>query len=574
MKKQWHTLSPDIDAVERLCRALQCHPAIATILVNRGIVASKDASDFLEPSLKQLGSPFSIKDMDTAVHRIATAIKRDEKILIFGDYDVDGVTATAILLDFFQYVGAKVSYYIPHRVKEGYGLQSRHIATVAIPNRINLIVTVDSGSGSYDAVKAANAAGIDIIITDHHIISETMPPAVAVVNPKRPDCSSGLDDLAGVGVAFYLLICLRKKLRDLNFWQDRIEPNLKSLCDLVALGTLADMVPLVAENRVLTRAGLDILHSNRRPGLNALLRTCGVKKHSFDADVMVFGLAPRLNAAGRMDHASVAVELLMTADNKSARQIANLLDKMNQKRRSIENEIFAQIKEQLNNRPNLLQKNILVFASQGWHLGVLGIVAARIVQKYFRPAVLITAIDGIGKGSARSIPGVDIYEGLLACADDLETLGGHSMAAGLKIKPEKIEQFQKKLDNAVGRMIEQADNVPKIYIDYELCFDDMSAPLIDEIESLKPFGTGNPEPLFLARNIDVVSSKIVGGNHRRMVLKQSSGRTGTKFNAIHFNIDSSISLKERYDLIAFRLRWNRWNKRKTGEIVIEATCPG
>ncbi len=572
MKKQWQILSPDVDSVQRLCRTLKCHPVVATILVNREIVTPEDASDFLDPSLHQLRSPFSIKDMDVAVRRIATAIMRDEKILIFGDYDVDGVTATAILLDFLRYVGADVSYYIPHRTKEGYGLQSKQIADVAIPNRTNLIVTVDSGSGSYDAVQAANAAGIDIIITDHHIIPETIPPAVAVVNPKRHDCSSGLGDLAGVGVTFYLLICLRKKLRDLNFWLDRIEPNLKSLCDLVALGTLADMVPLVAENRVLTRAGLDIMHSRQRPGLNALLGTCGINDNFADFDVLVFGLAPRLNAAGRMDHASAAVELLMTEDGKTAEQIAHLLNNMNQKRREIENKIFSQIEEKLSKTPNLLKKNTLVFASQDWQLGVLGIVAARIVEKYFRPVVLITSMDGVGKGSARSIPGVNIYQGLLACADDLENLGGHAMAAGLRIKTEKIEQFQRKFDNAVGRMIKQDDILPKIYIDYELCFDDISASLIDEIESLKPFGTGNPEPIFMTRNVKVVSSKIVGGNHRRMILKQPSGRTGATINAIHFNINTG-SLKEKYDQIAFRLRWNRWNKRKTGEIVIEATYP-
>ena len=574
MKKQWQILRPDIHTVDKLCMILKCHPAIASILVNRNIVSEEDASNFLNPSLNRLNPPFSIKDMDAAVNRILTAIKQNEKILIFGDYDVDGITATTILLEFIRSAGADVSYYIPHRTNEGYGLQNNHISDYALPKKINLIITTDCGSGSHDAVKAAKSAGIDVIITDHHIISDTIPPAVAVVNPKRHDCPSGFDDLAGVGVAFYLLICLRKKLRDIHFWQNRPEPNLKSVCDLVALGTLADMVPLVAENRILSRTGLDIITSSNRPGLNALIEASGINKNNVDTDDMVFGLAPRLNSAGRIDHASIAVELLTTKNIEIAEQIAQSLNHMNQRRRSIENRMLAQIKGQLKKNPHLLQKNTLVLAHQDWHLGVLGIVAARIMQKYFRPVVLITTSAGIGKGSARSIPGVDLYKGLLACADDLENFGGHSMAAGIKIKTEKIARFQTNFENAIGNMTKPDDFIPKISIDYELDFDDIADALIDEIEFLKPFGSGNNEPLFMSRNVRVASSKIVGKNHRRMLLKQASGSAGKTFNAIHFNIDPSIPLKEHFDQIAFRLRWNRWNEKKSAQLIIEEVKPG
>ncbi len=574
MKKQWQILRPDIHTVDKLCMILKCHPAIASILVNRNIVSEEDASNFLNPSLNRLNPPFSIKDMDAAVNRILTAIKQNEKILIFGDYDVDGITATTILLEFIRSAGADVSYYIPHRTNEGYGLQNNHISDYALSKKINLIITTDCGSGSHDAVKTAKSAGIDVIITDHHIISDTIPPAVAVVNPKRHDCPSGFDDLAGVGVAFYLLICLRKKLRDIHFWQNRPEPNLKSVCDLVALGTLADMVPLVAENRILSRTGLDIITSSNRPGLNALIEASGINKNDVDTDDMVFGLAPRLNSAGRIDHASIAVELLTTKNIEIAEQIAQSLNHMNQRRRSIENRMLAQIEGQLKKNPHLLQKNTLVLAHQDWHLGVLGIVAARIMQKYFRPVVLITTSAGIGKGSARSIPGVDLYKGLLACADDLENFGGHSMAAGIKIKTEKIARFQTNFENAIGNMTKPDDFIPKISIDYELDFDDIADALIDEIESLKPFGSGNHEPLFMSRNVKVASSKIVGKNHRRMLLKQASGSAGKTFNAIHFNIDPSIPLKEHFDQIAFRLRWNRWNEKKSAQLIIEEVKPG
>ena len=437
MKKQWQILQPDIHTVDKLCMILKCHPAIASILVNRNIVSEEDASNFLNPSLSHFNPPFSIKDMDAAVNRILTAIKQNEKILIFGDYDVDGITATTILFEFIRSAGADVSYYIPHRTNEGYGLQKNQISDYALSKKINLIITTDCGSGSHDAVKTAKSAGIDVIITDHHIISDTIPQAVAVVNPKRHDCPSSFDDLAGVGVAFCLLICLRKKMREIDFWQNQPEPNLKSVCDLVALGTLADMVPLVAENRILTRTGLDIITSSNRPGLNALIEASGINKNNVDTDDIVFGLAPRLNSAGRIDHASMAVELLTTKNTETAEQIAQSLNHMNQRRRSIENGILTQIEGQLKKNPHLLQKKTLVLTHQDWHLGVLGIVAARIMQKYFRPVVLITTTAGIGKGSARSIPGVDIYKGLMACADDLENFGGHSMAAGIKIKTKK-----------------------------------------------------------------------------------------------------------------------------------------
>jgi single-stranded-DNA-specific exonuclease len=569
MRKEWQILRPDPGAVEKLTGTLNCHPAIAAILVNRNIVSPKDASNFLGGSLNHLSPPFILKDMDMAVHRISKAIRRREKILIFGDYDVDGITSTAILLEFFRSVGADVSYYIPHRITEGYGLKRRHIINYAVAKRITLIVTVDCGSGSHDAVAAANAAGIDIIITDHHMMPDTPPPAIAVINPSRRDCPSGFDDLAGVGVAFYLLICLRKQLRDENFWKNRPEPNLKSICDLVALGTLADMVPLTNDNRILAKTGLDILGSNPRPGMKALMEVCGINRRAVNSDDVVFGLAPRLNSAGRIDHASLAVELLTSKRMDHAGQIADSLNHMNRKRRSVETQMLAQIEDHLKVNPSLLRKNTLVLAHSDWHLGILGIVASRVMKKYFCPVVLITTSDGVGRGSARSIPGVNLYDGLCACAGDLESFGGHAMAAGLKIKTERIGRFESNFENFVHDVTKPYDFIPKIYIDYELAFGDISESLIDEIESLNPFGPGSPEPIFMAGNITVVSSKIVGKHHRRMLLKQSGENTDRTFQAIHFNGITGIPIKQNFDRMAFRLRWNRWNGRKTAQIVIE-----
>jgi single-stranded-DNA-specific exonuclease len=571
MKKEWQILVPDAQLVENLCRDIQCHPAVASILVNRHILSAEHASNFFHTSLNHLSPPFSIKDMDAAVDRIISAILRKEKILIFGDYDVDGITATTLFLKFFRRIGARVSYYIPHRITEGFGLKKHHISDVALPNAINLIITVDCGSDSHDAVAAAKDAGIDIIITDHHMVSGTVPRAVAVVNPKRDLDPSGFGDLAGVGVAFYLLVCLRKKLRDADFWKHRKEPNLKKYLDLVALGTLADMVPLTRENRILTKTGVKLIRSTRRRGLNALIGVCGIDKHAIDAEDIVFYMAPRLNASGRMDHASRAVELLIAEEDQKAREIARSLNHLNQDRRSIENKILSQILDHLKQNPDLLQKNSLVLSDRNWPLGILGIVAARIMKQFYRPVVLVTTADGIGKGSARSIPGINLYKGLFACGDHLETFGGHSMAAGLKIRDENIEPFKTRFEHVVSRMAGPLDFIPKITIDYRLDFTDISDRLMDELELLKPFGIGNHEPLFMAENIGIASSKQVGGHHRQMVLKQKTGEAEKRFNAIQFNAGSTGFEKNYFEKIAYRLRRNRWNGRKSAQIVVEET---
>lgn len=571
MKKNWQILKPDHISMENIVKSIKCHPIIAGILVNRQILSAEDASSFLEPSLNHLRAPFSMKDMELAVSRIFSAMESHEKILIFGDYDVDGITATAILVEILRWVGANVSYYIPHRIKEGYGLQVQHVLDYALPNKIKLIITADCGSSSQQAVKAAWDNGIDVIITDHHNISERPHQAVAVINPKRHDCHSGFDNLAGVGVAFYLLISLRKHLRDMHFWQNRPEPNLKNLCDLVALGTVADMVPLVQENRIFTWAGLNLINSGNRYGINALKETCGIKIQPTDAQGIAFRLAPRLNAAGRIDHAKSVVKLLTTTEQETAKHIAGSLNSMNFRRQEIEQQILDEILLTIRKNPHLLSKRSLVLSHPDWHEGVLGIVASRILKIYFRPVVLIAVKEDMGKGSARSIPGFDLYKGFQACSGDLERFGGHTMAGGLKIKAAKIDLFQKNFEETVVKMTRPDDFIPTISIDTELDFDDISEGLIDELEFLEPFGAGNPDPLFMARNVQVLSSQIVGNNHRRMSLGQSSSKTNKTFNAIHFNVDTSKPLNESFDKMAFRLSWNRWNNKKTAQIVVEET---
>ncbi len=560
---------PDPGVVEKLSRELNYHPLTATVLVNRNIFTLTDAQSFLNISLSNLRSPFSLKDMDAAVNRIHKAIIENEKILIFGDYDVDGVTAVVILLNFLRYVGADVSYYIPHRITEGYSIQPMHISQYVRPNQFDLVITADCGSGSHQAVAAANRFGIDVIITDHHNISEDIPPALAVINPKRHDCNAGLPNLAGVGVAFFLLICLRTHLREIGYWDKRPEPNLKEYCDLVALGTVADMVPLIEENRILSKTGLELIKAGHRPGLTALLEASAIRNQSLSAEDIAFRLAPRLNAAGRMDHAARAVELLITKDPNAAEKAAHTLNLLNRKRQDLEKGILTDINRFIDNNPSLLRRQSLVLYRPGWHAGVLGIVASRMMHNYHRPVVLISLQNGTGKGSARSVEGLNLYDTLAACEPFLESFGGHAMAAGLQIREEKIADFQDAFEKEIQRTTSPEALIPALQIDSELDFTAISDDLLDELELLMPFGAGNPEPLFLARNVKVANSKIVAKSHRRMILSQASGYTTATIPAIQFNVDDEDAKKNHFDQIVFRLHWNRWNGKKSAQIVVE-----
>jgi single-stranded-DNA-specific exonuclease len=572
MKKHWRILNPDLQSVGKITRDLKCTPTFAKILINRKIDSVKQASTFLNPSLSSMHSPFSIKDMDDAINRIGKAIADGERILIFGDYDVDGITSAAVIFEFLDNIGAKTSLYIPHRIKEGYGLQPKQISDYAIPNNIDLIITTDCGSSSHEAIQKAQNAGLDVIITDHHRVSTGPTQAVAHINPNRPDCEAGFEHLAGVGVAFMLVVSLRKHLRDINFWHDRSEPNLLRLCDLVCLGTVADAVPLVAENRILTHAGINLIKAgNTRPGLKTLLELCRIDEATVTSEDIAFKIVPRLNAAGRLGHARVAMDLLMTKNTETAASIAQSLDALNTTRKETETEILMDVRNYLSKNIQDSNKSAIVLAHHQWHEGVLGIVAARMVDQYHRPVVLISTHDGLGKGSARSIPGFDLYRSLSKCARWLEAFGGHSMAAGLKIKDENFEKFKEMFEALVKDTVQPGDFLPELLIDCELEFSDISDRLLDEIDTLRPFGEGNPNPLFMARNIFVKSSQIVGLNHRRMYLCQPSSGTHKSFGAIHFNSVTDMAMPEDYNRIAFRLNWNHWRGDKYPQLEIVDT---
>ena len=569
MKKNWHLMDANADTVRALTHSLCCHPVLAAVLANRRLDSPEKAQAFLNASLSQLRPPTSLKDLDKAVHRIARAITAGENILLFGDYDVDGTTATSVLLEFLKTCGARVSYYIPHRLKEGYGLQPRHMAEVAAPRQASLMITVDCGSGSHAAVDAARAAGIDVIITDHHNLPDTLPAAVAVVNPKRRDCPSGLEHLAGVGVAFCLAIALRKHLRDNRFWEGATEPNLRSLCDLVALGTIADMVPLIEDNRILAKAGLELISSTRRPGLVALIEACGISNRPAEAEDVAFRLGPRLNAAGRLDHAGLSVELLTTDRMDTARELAQTLNTLNASRQELEKGILADIDAIVRRQPEMLERRTLVLAQPGWHEGVIGVVASRVVERYYRPVVLIALKGDEGRGSARGIPGIDLYACLAACDAHLEDLGGHVQAAGLRVKANSLPAFQLAFEEAVRSVSGPEIFIPSIAIDAVLNFEEISEDLVDQLESLMPYGSGNPEPLFMARDVAVVSSTWVGNNHRRMTLRQPGRGAEVSLRAIQFNADPGSATQTRFARMVFKLRWNRWNGSRTVQLAVE-----
>ncbi|MBI9076308.1 MAG: single-stranded-DNA-specific exonuclease RecJ [Desulfatibacillum sp.] len=567
MKRRWELCTPDLKAVETLSKFLGCHRAIAGAMVNRGIREPGAAERFLGPSLADLASPFLLKDMDKAVSRIIRAIQARENILVFGDYDADGVCSTALLTEFLQEAGARVFFHVPHRTKEGYGFSPSHVLNPVLSKKIQLVITVDNGISSHKAIEEAREAGVDVIVTDHHTPSDTPPRALAVIDPKLPGCPSGLDHLAGVGVAFYLCICLRMAMREQGLWPDGKEPNLKHKCDLVALGTVADMVPLVGENRILTTAGLEVMGAALRPGLRALLEVSAVDCNAVTAHDLAFRVAPRLNAPGRVNHANLAVELLLERDPAKARRLAGEVDGLNRQRQRMSEDLYASVLSLLKSDEDLKGQRSLVLAHPGWHPGVIGIAAAKLVREFNCPVVLISLNENMGKGSARSIPGVDLYQALQGCESQLLAFGGHAQAAGLTIHNESIDTFRGLFDHQVMGSSTARDFEPVLTIDYHVDTGDVGPEFANQIESMAPFGMSNPEPVFLSRGVGIRQGPTVGRGHRRMAFQSQEGDP-RPLQAIWFNAQDRL-VPSIADEVAFRVQWNRWKDRQTVQAVVE-----
>jgi single-stranded-DNA-specific exonuclease len=530
-ENRWSILPEKTDLQESLQKELKISPLLSRLLVNRNITAPQAAQKFLSSTLRDLNHPFLMKGMKRACRRIAEAVYQKEKICIYGDYDADGVTGTAVLKLFLESLGAPVTFYIPERLTEGYGLHFDALEKIRALGT-SLVITVDCGISEVEAVRFAREQGLDTIVTDHHHVPDSIPDAYAVLNPKQRDCSFPFKHLSGAGVAFYLVIGLRKILRDEGFWNSRNVPNLREYLDLVALGTLADIVPLVGDNRIFVRYGLDVLKRSNRVGITALKKVSRIDEGVITPEMVSFRLAPRINAAGRLGRADKAVQLLSTTDSREAETMAFELDEANTERQNIEGTIFNQACQIIEEADTQDPQNVIVLSSSEWHPGVIGIAASRLVGRYYRPTILI-AVDGeTGRGSARSIEAFHIYEGLKHCQEVLERFGGHEFAAGLTVAEDNIDALRLKLNALVAASLSPEDFVPKIYIDAQLDIASIDEALIEEIQCLGPFGTNNPEPLFLSDVFTASSPHIVGNGH----LKMRIGHNGSVVDVIGFSM--------------------------------------
>jgi single-stranded-DNA-specific exonuclease len=538
-----------------LSKEFGIHPIISQILVNRGILDIEAARRYLHPSLNDLHSPFLMMDMKKGVSRLLKAIHNHEEIIIYGDYDADGITSVVILYKFIKEITPHINYYIPDRVQEGYGLKIPAIDKFK-NNNVKLLITVDCGISDVEQIAYAQSIGIDTIILDHHEISGPLPPAVASINPNREDCSFPFKGLAGVGIAYNFLIALRGSLNKEGFWKDRNHPNLKEYLDIVALGTIGDMAPLIDENRIFAKIGLELITESQRPGIKALKEVSGVDNQPIDSFKASFSLIPRINAAGRIASALDAVKLLLADDMAEARMLAEKLDSYNRNRQLMEKKILNEILERISNNDIIEKMNAFVFASDKWHPGVIGIVASRLVELFNRPAFVISLNNGVGKGSGRSISDFNIYKGIQQCAPLLLSYGGHYHAAGISIKEENIDEFTSLLDKIVQNSFEFTQQSSPIIIDSECQISDISLNLIEQLDILAPFGSKNPEPLLCARNIKVSSPIIVGNSHLKMWVNSN----GTSFDSIWFNMGKHLTeLNDANIDIVFTPQINNWN---------------
>ncbi len=568
MQARWRIKNPDPLATAAIQNLTGYHRAMAMVLANRRLTSDQQIKDFLEPSLASLPGPERLKDIEIATRRIYQALKNNERILVIGDYDVDGITATALLVDFLAMAGGKVDYHLPHRIKEGYGFQPIHVTRVAVPRKVNLIITVDCGISSFEAVETASRFKIDTIITDHHSCNNNLPGALAVLNPKRGHNENPLQCLAGVGVAFYLTIGLRRLLREHNWWSGKPEPNLKKLCDLVALGTVADMVSLQGANRILVKTGLELINQSPRPGLAQLMAASSLQQGKISSEDIAFRLGPRINAAGRVAHPGAAMALLRAAHQEEAYHAAETLCALNARRQTIEQYILKDIAHRLERHSFLLDGQCLIMSGEGWHPGVIGIVAAKLANRYFKPVIVIGVENGIGKGSARSVPGIDIYQVLKHCDQFLERFGGHSMAAGLTLSSSNIGRFQSAFEEALSALVGKTKPEPVIEIDCELDFAEITPKLINELESLEPFGNDNPAPLFMARKVVATECVTIGQKHLKMRLRQP-GKGPRIMDAIQFNVPNHYHGKLAFEKIAYRLQRRYYNGNVYLQAVVE-----
>ncbi|MBR3281402.1 MAG: single-stranded-DNA-specific exonuclease RecJ [Clostridia bacterium] len=536
MNKKWEGYKINEEEVSQIAKNHNISELMAKVIMNRNIPEEKIES-FLHPKLSDLYDPFLFNDMDKAVDRILKAIDKKEKITIYGDYDVDGITSATILVKYFTSLNANVDAYLPNRLSEGYGLNEASLDSIR-ESGTNLLVTVDCGISGYEEVEYAKKLGMDVIITDHHECHERIPDCIAVIDAKRPDSSYPFNGLAGCGVSFKLAQAISKKLK-------LPDESFLNYLDIVALGTIADIVPLVEENRIIVKYGLEKMKKTENPGLKALINSSALK--TIDSSAISFGLAPRINACGRMGQAELALKMLLTDNIKEAVDIATKLQEMNRNRQEIERGIINEAIEQIESE-KLNNNKIIVVGKENWHHGVIGIVSSKITESYYKPSILICFEGEEGKGSGRSVDGFDLHAALTACSDYLQKFGGHEMAIGLTLDKSKFEDFRKAIcDYAKDKLPDES--VPTIRYDAEITCKDVSKETINELKLLEPYGEGNPAPLFAYKNIKVDSIRTLSNDKHLKLNVKDEHRI---FSAIAFNMGekkNSIRMGDKADIL-------------------------
>jgi single-stranded-DNA-specific exonuclease len=547
---------PDADAVARLQAELHLPEPLCRLLATRGLADIDGAKIYLRPRLDQLHDPCLMLDLERAVERLDRAITNGEKILIHGDYDVDGMCSTTLMTRTLRMLGATVIPFIPRRIEDGYDLGPAGV-DAALRAGAGVVVTCDCGTSAHEPVRALGDAGIDVIISDHHLPSGgLLPPAFAILNPKRPGCTSPDRDLAAVGVAFKLALALVRKRRG-------NENAVYGMLDLVALATIADIAPLRGENRVLARYGLKMLNETQNVGLRALIRAAGLAERQITAGRVGFILAPRLNAVGRLGHAIRGVELLLSNDEHKANALARDFEELNERRQEVDRATLVRAREMLSG-VDMDETYGIILAEEGWHPGVIGIVASRIVEEFGRPTVLVSLDGDVGKGSGRSIPAFDLHAGLTGCRDLLTRFGGHRSAAGISIARERLPAFAERFNAIARERLTPEDLVPELRADLEVTLGELTLQLEALLRHIEPCGVGNPSPVLVARNVTVhAPPKVVGreGEHLKLWLTDA---TGTHIEALGWGMATRAAEVEQGTTldVAFRLESDEWNGEK------------
>ncbi|MDD5096861.1 MAG: single-stranded-DNA-specific exonuclease RecJ [Candidatus Omnitrophica bacterium] len=538
----------------QLSKELGISKVLAQVLANRKINSPQEAEKFLKAGINDLFSPHLFSDMPKAVALVKKAKENKEKVMIFGDYDVDGITSTVLVKNTLLALGLDVLHHIPHRITEGYGL-NEEIVKFAQENKVKLMVTADCGTANHQEVQGLRGANIDVIITDHHESQDlNLPAASSIINPKVKHSSYPYRELAGVGVAY-------------KFCQAISDALLSEDLDLVALGTIADSVPLNGENRIIAREGLLRLPETKREGLRAIIENAGIKNKKFNATYVSFIIAPRLNASGRMASAELSLKLLMSQNALEAQELASQLDQFNRQRQKIEAKILEEAEEMINREMNFKEQKIIVIAKDDWHQGVLGIVASKLADRFYRPAIVISLNDKLCKGSARSIENFHLFDALVDCKEFLNSFGGHAHAAGLLITRDNIDEFRKSINKLAHERLDLKDLLPSMDIDAELMFSDLNESMVRELETLEPFGMGNPEPVFYTRALKL-KGQVQSLSRETLKFWATDGITTCQ--VIGFGMSSllnSLMQAESFDLV-YTPRIDSWRQEES--MILEA----